>query len=249
MIKKSIIKEYLKEFPKNYLTFDIKYTKKESDYLNNFNIKNISTFDHYGNIDKLDDKKLDDFLNNIGDNQNINILNKIIHKLTDKITDSYKTKYCWMTIRVTLPHHEYDIPRWHKDGRFFNSDTVQTKFATVLKGPGTLFIKESKKVNEIYNKNNEEIRECYKKNKVTKMFDNEIENKYRKILARKLKNVKHNQLEPNQGLIFLVGVNKNNDLIGLMHSEPKNDTPRIFISILPGLETEIMDLQKKWNGK
>ena len=28
MIKKSIIKEYLKQFPKNYLTFDIKYTKK-----------------------------------------------------------------------------------------------------------------------------------------------------------------------------------------------------------------------------
>ena len=88
MIKKSIIKEYLKEFPKNYLTFDIKYTKKESDYLNNFDIKNNSEFNHYGNNDQLDDTKLNDFLNKIGDNQNINIVNKIIHKLTDKITCS-----------------------------------------------------------------------------------------------------------------------------------------------------------------
>jgi hypothetical protein len=249
MIKKSIIKEYLKEFPKNYLTFDIKYTKKESNYLDNFNIKNSSTFDHYGNIDQLDDKKLNDFLNKIGDNENINILNNIIHKLTDKVTSSYNTKYCWMTIRVSLPHHDYDIPRWHKDGRFFKSDDVQSKFVTVLKGPGTLFIKESKKVNEIYNKNNEEIRECYKKNKVTKMFDNEIENKYRKILAKKLKNVKQNQLAPKQGLIFLVGTDEDYNLIGLMHSEPKNDTPRIFISILPGSENEIMDLQKRWSSK
>jgi hypothetical protein len=249
MIKKSIIKEYLKKLPKNYLTFDIKYTKKESDYLNNFNIKNNSTFDHYGNIDQLDNIKLNDFLNKIGDNQNINIINKIIHKLTNKITESYNTKYCWMTIRVSLPHHYFDIPRWHKDGNFFNSETVQSKFVTILKGPGTLFIKESKKVNEIYNKNNEKIKKCYIKNKITKMLDNEIENKYRKILAKKLKNVKQNQLGPTQGLIFLVGNNKNKDLIGLMHSEPKNDTPRIFISILPGSETEIMDLHQKRFGK
>jgi hypothetical protein len=256
MIKKSIIKEYLKEFPKNYLTFDIKYTKKESDYLDNFNIKNISEFHHYGNIDQMDDKKLNDFLNKIGDNENINILNKIIHKLTDKITDSYNTKYCWMTIRVSLPDHKYDIPRWHKDGKFFKSDGVLSKFVTVLKGPGTLFIKESKKVNDIYDKNNEEKDKSYIKNKVTTSLDDKIETKYRKILAKKFKKIKQYQLESNQGLIFVngyennnIGFDKNNNkLIGLMHSEPKNDTPRIFISILPGSQTEIMDLQKKRNG-
>ena len=86
MIKTSIIKEYLKEFPKNYLTFDIKYTKKESDYLDNFNIINSSSFDHYGHFDKLNDKKLNDFLTKIGNNENVDIINKIIHKLFTKIT-------------------------------------------------------------------------------------------------------------------------------------------------------------------
>ena len=39
---------------KKYLTFSIKYTKKELDYLDNFNITNRSNFDHYENIDNLD---------------------------------------------------------------------------------------------------------------------------------------------------------------------------------------------------
>ena len=251
MIKKSIIKEYLKKVPKNYLTFDIKYTKKESDYLNNFDIINNSTFDHYGNIDQLDDIKLYDFLNNIGNNQNINIINKIIHKLINNIIDSYNTKYCWMTIRVTLQHNEFDIPRWHKDGRFFKSDSIQSKFVTVLKGPGTLFIKESKKVNDIYDKHNNDILKSYIKHKITTSLDDKIETKYRKILANKFKKIKQHQLGPNQGLIFVngnknnnIGFDENNKLIGLMHSEPKNDTPRIFISILPGSETDIINLQK-----
>lgn len=248
-MKTSIIKEYLKEFPKYYLTFDIKYTKKETDYLDNFNITKWSSFDHYGHVDNLDDNKLDDFLTNIGNNQNINILNKIIHKLADKITNSYGMKHCWLTIRVTLPHHGFDIPRWHKDGNFFKSDRTQSKFVTVLKGPGTLFIKKSKKVDEIYNKNNDEENKSYKKLKVKTMFNNKIENKYRKILANKLSKFKHSQLKPKQGLIFLVGIDKNNNLYGLLHSEPKNDTPRIFISILPGSENEIDELQKRRSNK
>ena len=114
--------------------------------MNNFNITNNSSFDHYGNVDNLDDTKLNDFLTKLGNNYNINILNNIIHKLADKVTSGYETKFCWLTIRVTLPHHYFDIPRWHKDGNFFSdSDRNQSKFLTVLKGSGTLFIKKSKK--------------------------------------------------------------------------------------------------------
>ena len=59
MIKSSIIKEYLKNpSKKNHLTFDIKYTKKESDYLDNLNINNSVTFDHYGNIDQIRSSKI-----------------------------------------------------------------------------------------------------------------------------------------------------------------------------------------------
>lgn len=45
-------------------------------------------------------------------------------------------EYFWITIRATLPNNEFDIPRWHKDGKYFRGTTEETpKFATVLKGP------------------------------------------------------------------------------------------------------------------
>ena len=115
----------------------------------------------------------------------------------------------------------------------------------MLKGPGTLFIKKSKKVNKIYEENNEKIFDEYKKLS-DKNFNEVIENKYQKILANKLKDIKSNKLKSNQGLIFLVG--KNNLGYSLLHSEPKIDTPIIFISILPGSESEILELQKRLNG-
>jgi hypothetical protein len=66
--------------------------------------------------------------------------------------------------------------------------------------------------------------------------------KYSKILANKLKFVKYDQLGANKGLIISssYGPIKN----GLIHSEPKCDVPRIFISILPGSEIEIKKLKK-----
>jgi len=243
MIKTSIIKEYLKDPKKNYITFNIKYTNKELEYLDNFNITKAKSFDHYGNIDDFDDKKLDEFLTNIGNNQNINIISNIIHKLLDKITKGYQTKQCWMTIRATLPSNEYDIPRWHKDGNFFNDpDRNASKFITILKGPGTIFIKKSKKLNDIYYKYFIKKRNEYNKNKDD--YDEKIENKYRKLYINKFKDFKQNQLKTRDGLIFFTGIHKDKLINGLLHSEPKKDTPRLFISILPGTESEINELEE-----
>ena len=85
MIKTKIIKDYLKNPIKNYLTFDIKYTKKELEYLDNLNIKKTITFNYFGNIDNIDDNKLNDFIKNIGNNQNIEILSNIVKKIIIKI--------------------------------------------------------------------------------------------------------------------------------------------------------------------
>ena len=203
-----MIKKYLKDPKKNYLTFGIKYTKKESDYLDNFNITNGANFDHYGNIDNLDDNKLNNFLNDIGNNQNIDIINKIIHKIVKKITSAYQTKYCWMTIRVTLPTTAYDEPRWHKDSNFFKDPNVEsTKFLTVLKGPGTLFIKKSKKMNELYYKIlMEKFEEIKKLGNIG--YNREIQEKYKKIFITKFKDFKHHQVKTRDGLIFFTGTHK-----------------------------------------
>ncbi len=242
MIKTTLIKDFLKKPKQNYLTFDIKYTKKESDYLDNLNITKKTCFDHTGNIDNFDNDKLNIFLNDIGDNQNIDILNKIIHKILKKITSAYQTKYCWMIIRVTLPTDDYDEPRWHKDGNFFQNPIKDTsKFLTVLKGPGTLFIKKSKKVNEVFYKYFMKKREEYKK--LGYGHNEEIEDKYKKIYVKEFKKCKHNQLKTKDGLIFFTGNYEDEFKNGLLHSEPKKDVPRFFISILPGSETEINEYE------
>jgi hypothetical protein len=252
MIKTSMIKEYLKDPKQNYLTFNIKYSKKELDYLDNLNIIKKTTFNFTGNIDDFNNNKLNKFLNSIGDNQNINILNNIIYKLLKKITSAYQTKYCWMTIRVTLPMNDYDEPRWHKDGNFFQNPIKETsKFLTILKGPGTLFIKKSKKVNEIYNKY--QIIKYEEKKKLGNYdYNEEFENKYKKIYVKEFKDFKYNQLKTRDGLIFFTGNQEDEFKNGLLHSEPKKDVPRFFISILPGSESEIAEYdlsQKMYNDR
>jgi hypothetical protein len=247
MIKTTLIKKYLKEIPKNYLIFDIKYTQKELDYLQNLIITKQSTFDHFGNIDLLNDNELNDFIIKISNEENINIFNNIIHKIANKITKAYNTKYCWITIRATLPSTSFDIPRWHIDGDFFTgSNNIQSKFVTVLKGPGTLFIKKSNKINNIYEKITNKKYNEYDKLSI-KIYNKEIENKYQKILADKFKDIRCNQLKINQGLIFLVGSIRNKLYDGLLHSEPKIDESRLFISIITGTESEITNLQKRWS--
>jgi hypothetical protein len=246
MIKTTIIKEYLKNPKKNYLTFDIKYTKKESKYLDNLNINKSITFDHYGNIDNIDNVKLDNFLKNIGDNQDIDILINIVKKILIKTMSAYKTKYCWLTIRVTMPTNAYDIPRWHKDGKFFkNRKNYTSKFITILKGPGTLFIKNSKYMNDTYYKflmkKKKEYEKLNLKSKEDILYNKEIEDKYKKIFVRKFKDLPKNQLATKQGLIFITGDHGNKLNYGLLHSEPKKVVPRFFISILPGTEDEIKE--------
>jgi len=207
MIETPMIKKYLKDPKQNYLTFDIKYTKKESDFLDNLNITKEKYFNHTGNINDLNDEKLNNFLNGIGNNQNIEIMNKIIHKILVKIASAYKTKYCALDINVTLPTTDFDEPlekqsfskatlskkskdfldyepRWHKDGNFFQNSVKDSKFLTVLKGPGTLFIKKSKKVNEIYYKYF--IKKINEEKKLND-FNKDIYDKYNKIYVREFK--------------------------------------------------------------
>ena len=70
-----------------------------------------------------------------------------------------------------------------------------------------------------------------------------IHNKYRPIYADKLKNEKIIQVKNNQGLIFYAN---SGGIDGAIHSDPKFDKNRIFISILPGTKENIESLKKEW---
>jgi hypothetical protein len=96
------------------------------------------------------------FLENIGNNTNkdTTIINNIINKLIKNVCKSYQKNDFWIAIRVSLPNTNFNIPRWHYDGPFFlnNPDAIRAKFIAILKGPGTLFLKNEKESNEIFQK-------------------------------------------------------------------------------------------------
>ncbi len=65
-----------------------------------------------------------------------------------------------------------------------------------------------------------------------------INDKYRKILANKLKNAKIIQPNNNQGVIYITDIQNDNKIVGI-HSEPINNEKRFFISIICGDKNEI----------
>lgn len=129
-----------------------------------------------------------------------------------------------------------------KNRSFFTGEPSSVKFITTLKGPGTLLIKSTKKNNKIYNKTLEEKFTEMKKYK-TIQEKIKIDDNFRPIFAKKFSKEKYIQTKNNEGILFYTGIPHDN---AALHSEPKMDTSRIFISILPSSLENIKDLQKRF---
>lgn len=68
-----------------------------------------------------------------------------------------------------------------------------------------------------------------------------ITKEYRNILAKTFEDSEIIKSKNNEGIIFYA-----NTHTSAIHSEPKIDSDRIFISILPGTKKEIMDLKDRF---
>ena len=256
-ISSTKINKYITSDKYDFKRFKMHYSSKEILSIDTFNINKFAHFSHFGSYKDL--KNINEFLSTLGDNNKIlvNIMEKIIYNITKKVLKGYNMEHFWMDIRVSIPNNDYDIPRWHKDGNFFPNERYDekntSKFVTVMKGPGTLLIKGTKRINKIYNKNfRQEMSELTPDSPIAKSV--EVADKYRAILAKKLSKEPVVQVKNNEALIFFTGVTKKGVPIqevdwstGALHSEPKIDAPRMFISILPSTEDNIMALKKRWN--
>lgn len=128
----------------------------------------------------------------------------------------------------------FDIPRWHCDGFYHsNKNKPQTKFITTLKGPATLVLETTKEEKEHFYK-----LENYK-DKIT-TDESEFDINKRKYIDENIRGKKIN-ITNNNGIIFVAG-DKDNCLI---HSEPKHDDNRFFISILPATKEEINEFVER----
>ena len=252
------INQYINSNKYDFKIFNINYNKSEIETINNMSLDKSKTYTYFGSIKTFIDHSIKDFLSDLGTNNKylVNRMEKIILNILKKVLEGYMMEYFWLDIRVTQPTNSYDISRWHKDGKYFIDNdmkqlSMDSKFVTVLKGPGTLLIKSTKSINKIYKTINDKEREEKRnfpyndtKNEYNLVMQRKIGEKYRLIYAKRFDKKKIIQPTNNMSAILFSG----DDIIkGALHSEPKKDTPRMFISILPGSKKDIEELKKRWN--
>jgi hypothetical protein len=193
--------------------------------LNAFQALTISDSKEYNNLGNLAmlQTELKAFLKSIGhaDENTINLIVLAIDRIVTQSVKASGKETAWVALRATVPSTEFDIPRWHTDGYYYEPRKNQYKFAIILKGPGTLFYKLPKSMKTKF----ESLE--YKDN--------------RPALAKLLNNpARRQQLKLNEGAVFIVGEGDSG-----VHSEPPFSEQRLFLSVLPGSNTQI----KEWRDR
>lgn len=157
-------------------------------------------------------------------------------------------EHYWLTIRASQATHDFDVPRWHTDGNYFDRAgecELYWKLATTLFGPGTLFLSDGEKARAVQKK----TRRSMKKNTMANhrciavrcLGCAALQEVVRKRLAEKLANYEIVQPGVGECSFFRVGDEK-----GAMHSEPPIPGDRVFVNVVPGSEVELRKLMARW---
>ena len=203
--------------------------------IDQLNIEN-KTYNFYGDLKSISVNDITDFLGSH------DVSDIILSKIVFPFIDAANTSFGWLTIRTSLPNDQYDIPRWHCDGIYYESNEVQYKMVTTLLGPSTIYKENSVELKDIYNKINKE-----KQSKINIKDMNDIltiDKEYRPILDSAFNNNGHKTItaENYDVIVFVVG-----DIDRcLIHSEPPINEKRLFLSIVVGTKNQIEDLSNRW---
>lgn len=155
----------------------------------------------------------------------------------------------WLTIRVTRGNHDFDMPRWHTDRKFFQnkgSGKVHWKLCTTLVGPGTLFLRDGGKARRVQRKTRSAMKETdafrdHQCREVRCLGCAGMQEVVRERLAEELKDYPIIRSAAGECAFFRVG-----DDIGAVHSEPQSHGDRVFVNVVPGTEAEMRRLTANW---
>lgn len=128
----------------------------------------------------------------------------------------------WVMVRVTLPNNEFDIPRWHKDGYYIESEEKTYKLVFTVKGAPTRFA---------------EMTDVGKYKELEKYEEDDIEIRKKFMSAVK----ETDPISKDQATMYLVGGED-----AKVHSEPPIDAPRIFMSVVPGSREQIEKFKERY---
>ena len=227
-IEKTLVAQLKTTSP--YADFSLGMSDKEKALIKNIKIKPIDPYDYFGAVSSFPEKEIEAYLKKLG-NENAPSIAPIITHIVQKVLAVLKKDACWITIRSFTKTNAFDMPRWHTDGNYFDSNAgKQYKIAFTLKGPGTLFYNLPQHLRDRFNQ-----------------FEGGCFDPTNRIQCAKLLSDKDkiHQTPPLHGTIFLVGDAQN----AAVHSEPPIYEDRLFISIVPGTKSQIESLYKRWHGE
>jgi hypothetical protein len=241
IIRTNRIKNHIQYPKKSFIKFPLHFSKEEKKIISKINIEGSITFNYFGLFEKINISNLDIFIEKIGKNSKTNCkkLTQIIIKICDDVKQNCKDDQnaCWFTIRVQTPSTYFEIPRWHIDGKFYNTQKeidIQWKFLATLIGPGTRLTEPSFSIKK----------KLYEMIETIDIINNQkLFLEYRQKKVKLLSKSEQFQLTNNEGAIIIAHNNlQNNIMYRTIHSEPHITVPRLFISILPGSIDEITEL-------
>ena len=202
--------------------------------LQKLHVSSTSALDNFGNLDSIK-RELADFLQTLGNDSTVSATAAdIIESLVIQSRDAFNAETAWVTLRASVPNSNFDIPRWHTDGYFYEPHQgIQHKVAFGLKGNGTLFAQLSDEWRKAF-------LECMLRHNYVPSME------MRKESAKLVDDHGVIQMTARkQGVVFAVGKPDGSAI----HSEPPVTEPRLFLSIIPGTHKQIASLASRWARK
>lgn len=178
-------------------------------------------------------------------------------KFINDFLSTNNLNHYFLTVRATKQTEEFDLPRWHTDDLFFDSDHPDTphdkhvsqtdwKICTTLLGPPTLFISQGDQL--IARKIQKQVQEFGSTDHVCRFIRcvgcASAAEVVRDSLAVRLAHLGVETAEEGQCAVFRVGRDR-----GAMHSEPRMSClpyGRIFVNVVPARREELQCFMQKW---
>lgn len=207
----------------SFMIFDINMSKEEIQTLNNIEVTTIKEYDRFGDLNLLKDE-LPGFLREVttANEEEIESITNLVANLSESAVQAMKGETGWVALRASVENSLFDVHRWHTDGHFFFPyEGLAFKFTSTLKGDPTLFYPLP-----------EEMR------------DNFLETQNdRTLWNQQLDDSLALSAQVGQGAIFIVG----DPTRSAVHSEPPITQGRLFFSIVVASQSEIAELDQRWN--
>lgn len=246
--KEELSREYKMETLKeqDVVSFDINLTPEEKRSIENVNIaKELPQFNFYGPINEELVKNLAAYFSGLGENSEeiINAISGLVARIAKNATKDFEKESAWVMVRTSLPNNDFDVPRWHPDGKYFkpfDSEDKTYKLVMTIKGALTRF---GEKINsEKFEQLMKESSNNYELNHDnSEMFEKE-DIRIRKEIDSVIREIKPSR--DGEAVYYLVG-----DENAKIHSEPKIDSPRIFMSVVAGSSDQVSELKERWEKK